>query len=477
MLGQCSVVHSGIRKGGHDAVEAESTRMNRAIPRLALLLGASSLIAGCARYRPAPLTDSAVTLATPDMAIVSADAAKIDRPYLQPQPVDWSQPLTPNALAIVAVLENPDLKAQRAKVGVTDAQAFAARLLPDPQVQANYDKLLAGPDMFDAFGGQLALDLNQLRTARTERQSNEAGKKQVRLDLAWAEWQTAGQARLQGIRILALTRQLAIAQASAASAQQLFSASLRAGGRGDISGADVDTRRQAALDAADKARTAENDLGTARGELNKLLGLPPETALRLAPPPEPATPPDASVLVAQSLDRRLDLQALRAGYDAAEADVHKAILEQFPNLSLTLASARDTSDNRTIGPAVGFTLPLWNRNRGGIATATATRAQLKAEYEARLFQTRAEIVAAAQGLETVRRQRAELIAQIPEIRRIADRSAAAARRGDLSPAAAATAEQAGRDREFTLSQLDQQIAEQTIALELLSGGPSEGWTR
>jgi outer membrane protein TolC len=451
--------------------------MNRGILPIAVLLGAASLLAGCASYRAAPLADSAATLATPDMAIVSADAARIDRPYLQPQPVDWTQPLTLNALAIVAVLENPDLKAQRAKTGVTDAQAFAARLLPDPTVQANYDTLLAGPDMFDAFGGQLAMDLNQLRTAKVERQSNAATKRQVRLDLAWAEWQTAGQARLQGVRILALTRQLAIARASAASAEQLFSASLRAGGRGDISGADVDTRRQAALDATDKARTAENDLVTARGELNKLLGLPPETVLMLAPPPEPAMPPAASVLVAQSLDRRLDLQALRAGYDAAEADVHKAILEQFPNLSLTLASARDTSDNRTIGPAIGFTLPLWNRNRGGIATATATRAQLRAEYEARLFQTRAEIVAAVQGLETVRRQRADLIAQLPDIQRIADRSAAAARRGDLSPAAAATAEQAGRDRASALSQFDQQIAEQTIALELLSGGPSEGWTR
>lgn len=451
--------------------------MSGGLIRTGLFLGAVSLLAGCASYKPAPLATSAVTLAPPDMTIVSADAAKIDRPYLQPQPVDWTQPLTPNALAVIAVLENPDLKAQRAKVGVTDAQAFAARLLPDPQVQANYDKLLAGPDMFDAFGGQLAMDLNQLRTAKTKRQSNEATKKQVRLDLAWAEWQTAGQARLQGVRILALTQQLAISRASAASAEQLFAESERAGARGDISGADVDTRRQAALDAADKARTAENDLVTARGALNALLGLPPETVLTLASPSEPVTPPHASVLVSQSLDRRLDLQALRAGYDAAEADVHKAILEQFPNLSLTLASARDTSDNRTIGPAIGFTLPLWNRNRGGIATATATRAQLKAEYEARLFQTRSEIVAAVQGLETVRRQRADLIAQMPAIRRIAESSAAAARRGDLSPAAAITAEQAGRDRELTLSQLDQQIAEQTIALELLSGGPSEGWTR
>lgn len=445
--------------------------------RTGLVLGTVSLLTGCASYRPAPLADVSATLAPPDMAIVSADAARIDRPYLQPQPIDWTRPLTPNALAVIAVLENPDLKAQRAKVGVTDAQAFAARLLPDPQVQANYDKLLAGPDMFDAFGGQLAMDLNQLRTARVERQSNEAGKRQVRLDLAWAEWQAAGQARLQGVRILALARQLAIAKASAASAEQLFEASLRAGGRGDISGADVDTRRQAALDATDKARQADTDLGAAQMELNKLLGLPPETVLRIAPPPEPVQAPNPATLVSQAITRRLDLQALRAGYDAAEADVHKAILDQFPNLSLTLASARDTSDNRTIGPAIGFTLPLWNRNRGGIAIATATRAQLKAEYEARLFQTRAEITTAVTGIDTVRQQRADLLAKLPAMKRIADASATAVKRGDLSSAAAATAEQAVRDRELTLSQLDQQIAEQTIALELLSGGPSEGWTR
>src|SRR5579859_2435352 len=329
------------------------------------------LTTSCASYHAVPLAAPASTLAPPDLAIVSADAARLDRPYLQAQPIDWTQPLTPNMLAIISVLENPDLKAQRAKTGVTDAQAFAARLLPDPTVQANYDKLIAGPDMFDAFGGQLAMDLNRLRTAKVERQSNEAGKRQIRLDLAWAEWQTAGQARLQGVRILALTEQLAIARTSAASTERLFAASSRAGARGDVSGADVDTRRQAALDAADKARTAENDLVAARGELNKLLGLPPETVLHLAPSQEPGIPPAPDVLVAQSLDRRLDLQALRAGYDAAEADVHKAVLEQFPNLSLTLAGARDTSDNRTIGPAIGFTLPLWNRNRGGIAIATA----------------------------------------------------------------------------------------------------------
>ena len=444
---------------------------------LALLLVVASSLSGCATYHAAPLAAPADVLAGPDLAVLSADASRIGRPFLTPQPIDLSQPLTPNALAVIAVLENPDLRAQRARTGVTDAQAFSARLLPDPTFQGNFDKLLSGPDEFDAFGAQLGFDLTQLRTRAAIRASGEASKRQVRLDLAWAEWQTAGQARLQGVRIVALTDQLAVARTSADAAQRLFDATGRASGRGDLAGTELDSRRQALVDAIDKLRVAERDLAVAEGDLLRLLGLPPEMRLQLARPVQPPTAPGYEVLLAQALDRRLDLQALRAGYGVAEADLHRAVLDQFPNLSLTLAGARDTSDNRTVGPAVGFSLPLWNRNRGGIAVARATREQLRAEYEARLLQTRAEIQAAVAGLVTVRRQKAELTAQLPALRRFADATARAVRRGDLAPATGDTAAQALRDRQLTLLQLDQQIAEQTIALELLSGGPSEGWTR
>lgn len=437
------------------------------------ILGAS----GCASYTPSAFPVARDILAGPDVAILSADASHFQRPYLTAQSIDLSAPLTPNALAVIAVLENPDLKAQRAKLGVTDAQAFAARLLPDPTFQGSFDKLLSGPDLFNGLGAQLGFDLNQLRTARVSRQSGEASKRRVRLDIAWAEWQTAGQARLQGARVLALEQQAQIAGASAVSAKNLFDAASRAAGRGDIGATDLDIRRQSLLDATTKARTAASDLVTARVDLNKQLGLPPSTDLTLAPADPSPAPPSAEILTAQALERRLDLQALRAGYGVAEADLHKAVLDQFPNLSLTAVFARDTANNRTLGPQVNFSLPLWNRNRGGIAIARATREQLKAEYGARLFQTRSEIEAAVARVMFLRKQKTELGGQMPAIEKYASATARAAKRGDLSRATADTALQALRDRELTLLQIDQQIAEQTIALELLSGGPAEGWTR
>ena len=452
-------------------------RRASSVTSLSLVLLCASLLSACEHYAAAPLNDPAKVFASPNAAILSVDAQKIQRPYLTPQPIDLAAPLTPDALAIIAVLENPDLKALRAKVGVVDAQAFSARLLPDPTAQLSFDKRLSGPDPFNGYAGQIGFDLNQLRTARVTRESGEASKRQVRLDLAWAEWQTAGQARLQGVRILALEAQLRLAIQSAASAQRLFEITQRAAGRGDLSATDLDTRRQALLDITAKARTTESELATARSDLNKQLGLPPQVPLRLAPAPEPALPPSAAILTAQALDRRLDLQALRAGYEAAEADLHKAVLEQFPNISLTLAYARDTANNRTLGPQVGFTLPLWNRNRGAIAIGRATRDQLRAEYDARLFQTRAEITAAITAVTILRRQRAELQAQFPAMERYAAATKRAADRGDLAPVTAEGAAQALRDRQMAIIQIDQQIAEQTIALELLSGGPSEGWTK
>ncbi|MFX6036309.1 TolC family protein, partial [Acinetobacter baumannii] len=71
-------------------------------------------------------------------------------------------------------------------------------------------------------------------------------------------------------------------------------------------------------------------------------------------------------------------------------------------------------------PTIDFTLPLWNRNRGGIAVERATRKALKSDYEARLFNARAEIAAAWNGIALARRQLAEAEAGIPSLQHLSD---------------------------------------------------------
>jgi outer membrane protein TolC len=433
---------------------------------------AALLLTGCATYAPQPL---ATAIADADPAMLSRDAQAIDRPYLAPATIDLAAPLDDNALAVLAVLNNPDLKALRTKAGVADAQVFAARLLPDPTFSIGVSPVLSGPDPVAEIAGALGFDLDALRTGKVRRLQAEAQAKQVRLDIAWAEWQTAGQARLQAVRIRRLRQQVSLLEIGQHGAQSLLDRTLRAAGRGDLSNDALLAARAGELAARDQLTTAQHDLVAAELELRHLLGLPPDTPLSLASSHDSGGAIDPAHLLQVALANRADLQALRAGYDAQEAAVHKAVLDQFPGLALNFGVTRDTSKNLIAGPSVDLTLPLWNRNRGGIAVEHATRAQLKVEYDARLFQTRADIAAAVSAVDLARSQRDAIRADLPHYEQAAQASRRAADRGDLSIATAEAAAGVLGDTEVALSAAEQSIDEAMIALELLTGVPREDW--
>ena len=443
---------------------------------LGCLLGCL-LVGGCASYRPAPLDLAPASLDAPIASVLSADASAIRRPFLTPATIDLARPLDLNAVATIAVLANPDLKALRARAGIADAQVFSVGLLPDPTFSFTAEPLISGADPVANLASGLGFNINALRTRGIVRRQLTAQARQVRLDFAWSEWQTAGQARIQAVRVVRLERYVELARQSSETAAGLLARVLRAIGRGDLLPTEAQASRTAAFDAAVRLRLATRDLAAARFELRRLMGVPPEYAFDLAPLPAPAVPFDSARLFEIALAQRTDLEALRAGYAAQEAGVRRAVLDQFPTLELAINGTRDSARNVALGPTVAFTLPLWNRNRGPIAIESATRAALRSEYDARLFGTRAQIAAAAGGVAVARGQRASILANLPVARQFAQATRRAATRGDLPLATAETAEQAVRDQELLIAQNDQDIAEQTIALELLTGAPQESWTR
>lgn len=459
----------------HGPEQISFTKQSLQVALAASLLPGLLPVGGCAPYVAAPLEPSPAGLAAPVAGLLQAQAAAILRPWLAPSPVDLAAPLTLDGIAALAVVNNPDLAALRSRAGIADAQAFAAGLLPDPTFSFGVAPLLSGPDSLVNLTGALGLDLAALRRRAVTRQQARAQTGQVRLDLAWAEWQMAGQARIQAVRVLALEQMLALARQSAVVAAEQLDRAGSAAARGDLSAADAEVARLAAHDAADRLRTAERDLLAARQQLARLLGLPPATPLALAPLALPGPPPPADRLFAMAQAGRTDLAALRAGYNAQEAAVHKAVIDQFPTLNLVVGPARDSAGNLSLGPTIDFTLPLWNRNRGGIAIESATRAALHREYAARLFQTRADIAAASAGVELARQQRQRALAGLPALAEQAGNTEHARRRGDISRAAAITAGQQLRNRQLLIVQAELAISEQTIALELLSGEPIRGW--
>lgn len=428
-------------------------------------------LGSCASYRPVPLgPDAAATLQTTPAALAAA-AARFEHPILTPVYIDFGKPLTADMLAILAVVGNPDLQAARKRAGVSAAQVFAARLMPDPAINLSYDRRLSGPDPFDALAGQLVYELTALRDQRVANAAARATADQVHFDIAWQEWQTAEQAKLLAARISGLSETVELLAAAKADEDDIVARMMRAVARGDLSSESLELRRLTAAQLTSRLRQAERDLSTTQFDLTRLLGLPPETRIALAGFIPPAREWHAKSLLDDATSHRLDLRALEAGYVSQEAVVHKAVLDQFPKLQLTVSRAQDTAFNQTVGPAVSFILPLWNRNRGGIAIAEATRAQLRAEYAARVFGTRADIATLVGGLALARAQRDEAARPMPSLERLVASSDAAVRRGDMVAPAASALRQSLFEKKILLAALDQSIAEQTVALELSVGHP------
>jgi cobalt-zinc-cadmium efflux system outer membrane protein len=445
----------------------------------ALLAG----LAGCTSYSPAPLDRDYLSaeLAPRPMNGLRADSLALSHPLLPPLVYDPSDGLSPDEAAVYAVLANPELRAARAARGVGQANLLAAGLLPDPQLALSADlPVHDDTGALTATGLGLSLDLNAFFTRGAEKASARAALAQVDLDIAWQEWQVAQQARLEVYRGAFLERQLALAQeaeTALADGQEILerATALRLTTR---------IEQGAAADALSSARSTrldlERQLAASHLELNRVLGLPPETALELQVVELPFAGATDSTLVlpAASCDsllaevqaRRLDLLALRRGYESQEEALRVAVLRRFPRINIGVNRLRNDAGLLTLGPAVSIDLPFLDGGRGEQATARATRAELRQEYAARVFAARAEIADLEDALLRTREQLAAEEAALPVQRALVAAYDAARQAGDADVITDYEVRSALVDRELGVLQLRRDLAELAVALETTSGG-------
>jgi outer membrane protein TolC len=418
---------------------------------------AALMLSSCAAYRPAELASR------PDLAPatgrLSADLSQLRLAPLMAHRFDPADGLDPTEVAVLAVLNSPDLRAKRAATKIAAAQAFAAGLLPDPQIGVSLD-LPANPGagLTTAYNLAPSLDLMALITHSTALRAAKASAAQADLDLLWAEWSTAQQARQLAVSAMADARKAVVLGLLADRLGDRYRQSKVAFDRGDLTAAVTSADLAAKLDAEAALATARRDDAKARGDLNALLGLEPAAQLNLVPG-APIVDPNPAALDAALMSlpaRRPDLLALKAGYGTQDANLRKAILMQYPVVNLGFSHASDTSAVVTNGVSATFTIPLFNRGRGEIAIQSATREQLRAEYQARLDQTVADAAAAQREREASRLMISRLEVQVPELLAMAARAEAPYRRGDIDSAAFLALEQSALNHQVAL--LDQQLA-------------------
>jgi outer membrane protein TolC len=396
---------------------------------LALLMSAG--LSGCAVYHASPLPAGPNLSEAPQR--LTADPAHLRVAPLKTIQVDARDGLTPLETAVLAVLNNPELAAKRKAAKVNDAQVFSAGLLPDPQFAASFDKPIAGPDTQQAYSYGMNLDLAGLMQRTYNSRAAKFTAQQADLDLLWSEWTVAQGARQLAETVLAGEARIAVLSQTAALAADRYARSARALDRHDVTLQTTAADLAVKLDAENQLFIARNDTQKARRDLNALLSLRADVMLPLVPTPEAPLYDQAAIdrALASLPDRRPDLLALKAGYAAQDANVRKAVLAQFPLNNIGLAYAKDPAGAVTEGLNLLLNLPIFNGGRGEVRIQNATREQLRAEYQARLDATDAEVRGAERQRANAVAAAAALSVEVPRLEALVRPAVAAYDRGHI----------------------------------------------
>ena len=202
------------------------------------------------------------------------------------------------------------------------------------------------------------------------------------------------------------------------------------------------------------------------------LGFGPDAEVKLASGvtlADDVVVPSPGEILAGLEDRRLDLVALRLGYQSQEETLRAAVLAQFPKINIGFNRQRDNTNVESLGFAVTIDLPIFDRNQAAIATETATRQKLYDEYIERVYEARFDVYAAADDLAAISRQIREEENALPGLQRLADAYRGAFDRGDADVLSYYSALNGLAQKQLDILKLKQELMDTMVALGLAAG--------
>jgi outer membrane protein TolC len=433
-------------------------------------------LAGCQSYHPEPLTEARVkkALAVPVWKQLRIAADKIRGIGLPPLPLRANAGLTPDEAAVIAVLLNPSLRVARDQRHEAAAQVIEAGILPNPQLSDSTQFVTGGyrTGTFTGYGVGLNWDVTRLIDRDARLASAQYHRGQVDLEVAWQEWQTAQAARMAVYNLGATDAQLH----QALLAQQKLQANEKVVQQAYAAGLNTVLDLSAARAASQQAEALVQSLAQTRNQnllqLRKIMGLPFNARITLSRkvhfPSSIALPPE-SVILHDLPHLRLDLVALKLGYQSQEEALRAAVLRQFPRMSLGFQQASDTTNVHTTGFGVTIDLPIFDHNQGQIAIERATRKLLYDTYIAREFDARSAVAMAYSDIHALASQIAATQAAVKSLTKLVDTYQQALKFGNVDIVSYYTEVDQLIQKRIDLIRLKNQLQRNRIALALAAG--------
>lgn len=348
-----------------------------------------ALLGGCATYHAQPIAPATLTRQFEERSLASEQlhayvAREMGHEVAPWPPTRWNR----ETLTLAAFFYSPTLDVARAQWETANAGVDVANAVPNPVLQLpfQYNSPNPGPGSPYTIGAALDIPIETAhkRGYRVDQASHLS--EAARLNLANDAWKVGSQVRAALVALYAAREQVALMSKKAAAEQQIVEMSQRRLAAGQFSQPEVEasvlagTKVQADLAGA---RSAEHD---ARAQLAMAIGIPiaaldgveidfdPFAAIPVALP--------AADAQREAIFHRADLLASLADYAAAESALQLEVAKQYPDIHLGPGYTYDTGTHKIAFGLAGITLPIFDRNQGGIREAAAKRKEAAARTAA-----------------------------------------------------------------------------------------------
>ncbi|MBZ0114393.1 MAG: TolC family protein [Thermoanaerobaculia bacterium] len=322
--------------------------------------------------------------------------------------------LTLEAALVEAFTRSPTLASAAAEVEEARGHLLAARTFPyNPELDLDVAerKGLAASSTDRGVGLTQQLEIGGQRSKRVSVAELEFSSVEARFQRE--RRLLAASVSLAFAEAVATEELAALAETEAELARELLTVTQRRFEAGAATQVDFNLARVSTARSERRAGMARAATDEARSRLAEAVGLDP------AAPPNPmgplglpaGEPAPLAELVQEAMAHRADLQTLVEERLAAEARLGLTRAERIPDLAIGTFYGEEEAD-RILGVGVAIAIPLFNRNRGEIAEASAALERAAADVAGQNLAVRREVFSTLSRYEAARGSAEQLGEQV-----------------------------------------------------------------
>jgi cobalt-zinc-cadmium efflux system outer membrane protein len=308
--------------------------------------------------------------------------------------------------AAYALRHNRQLAAARLRLDEARGRLLGAGRLPNPELEIEFSQNPRMPERTFEVGFMQRFPLTG--RLRFEKAVSRAQLAAADAEIRDAERRLIAEVRTAAVKLLALRAQQELRAQQLTNSREQTEFITRRVATGEVAAVDATQTQLETQQLTVELLQLEASAATLRGELRPLLGFAGEDDIEIT---GSLAPPGAMPGRGATGPIRGDLAAVQHQAEAARESLSLARAQKWQDIGAGLFAGADRmedapegfSNDYFLGFRLSVPLPLWNKNEGGIAEATAAAARAGREIDALTLSIRAEAEAARTEMATLTR--------------------------------------------------------------------------